>query len=116
MKILVFALFAASSFCFSQDYPSKPIRLIVPVAAGGNQEITARAVAEQMSKGLGQQILVESRPSSSALVGTQLVAHAAPDGYTLVMCGNGSLTIAPSLHARLSYDPVKDFVPISRSS
>ena len=112
MKILVFALFAASSFCFSQDYPSKPIRLIVPVAAGGNQEITARAVAEQMSKGLGQQILVESRPSSSALVGTQLVAHAAPDGYTLLSVST-TFARAPALVAAAGYDPVRDFTGVS---
>src|SRR4051812_28705367 len=86
MKALLFTFlaFAAQSVFAQGDYPSKPIRLIVPVAAGGNQEITARAVAEEMSKGLGQQIIVEARPSSSALIGTQLVARSAPDGYTLL--------------------------------
>ena len=112
MKVLIFLLFAVSPFCFSQDYPSKPIRLIVPVAAGGNQEITARAVAEEMSKGLGQQILVESRPSSSALVGTQLVAHAAPDGYTLLSVST-TFARAPVLVAAAGYDPVRDFAGVS---
>src|SRR4051812_24621665 len=96
----------------AQTFPSKPIRLIVPVAAGGNQEITARAVAEEMSKGLGQQIIVESRPSSSALVGTQLVAHAAPDGYTLLSVST-TFARAPVLAAAAGYDPVRDFIGVS---
>ena len=96
----------------TQDYPAKPIRLIVPVAAGGNQEITARAVAEEMSKGLGQQIVVESRPSSSALVGTQLVAHAAPDGYTLIAVST-TFARAPVLVKAAGYDAVRDFAGIS---
>src|SRR3954464_2123693 len=92
----------------AQTFPSKPIRLIVPVAAGGNQEITARAVTEEMSKALGQPILVEARPSSSGLVGSQLVARAAPDGYTLLSV---AVTFArvPALVASAGYDPVKDF-------
>jgi tripartite-type tricarboxylate transporter receptor subunit TctC len=96
----------------AQTFPSKPIRLIVPVAAGGNQEITARAVAEEMSKGLGQQIVVESRPSSSALVGTQLVARAAPDGYTLLSVST-TFARAPVLAAAAGYDPVRDFIGVS---
>jgi tripartite-type tricarboxylate transporter receptor subunit TctC len=96
----------------AQSYPAKPIRLIVPVAAGGNQEITARAVAEEMSKGLGQQIIVESRPSSSALVGTQLVAHAAPDGYTLLSVST-TFARAPVLVTAAGYDAVRDFAGVS---
>jgi tripartite-type tricarboxylate transporter receptor subunit TctC len=94
------------------DYPNKPIRLIVPVAAGGNQEIAARAVTEEMSKGLGQQILVEARPSSSALVGTQFVARAAPDGYTLLSV-SVTFSRVPAVVAAAGYDPVKDFAAVS---
>jgi tripartite-type tricarboxylate transporter receptor subunit TctC len=94
------------------DYPSKPIRLIVPVAAGGNQEITARALADEMSKGLGQQIVVESRPSSSALVGSQFVARSAPDGYTLLSVST-TFSRAPALIAAAGYDPVRDFTAVS---
>src|SRR5262245_47200223 len=65
-------------------YPAKPVRVIVPLAPGGNQDIVARAIAEEISKGLGQQVIVENRPGASALVGTQAVAKAAPDGYTLL--------------------------------
>ena len=107
--VLAFAFLAEGK---TQDYPSKPIRLIVPVAAGGNQEITARAVAEEMAKGLGQQIIVESRPSSSALIGTQLVAHAAPDGYTLLSVST-TFARAPVLVKAAGYDAVRDFAGVS---
>src|SRR6184192_2413624 len=94
------------------QYPSKPIRVIVPVAAGGNQEITIRAVAEEMSKGLGQPLRVEARPSASALVGTQFVARAAPDGYTLLSVST-TFARAATLVAAAGYDPVRDFVAVS---
>lgn len=94
------------------DYPSKPVRVIVPVAAGGNQEITIRAIAEEMSKGLGQQIIIESRPGSSALVGTQLVARAAADGYTLLSVSS-TFVRASVIVANPGYDPVRDFAAIS---
>jgi tripartite-type tricarboxylate transporter receptor subunit TctC len=112
MRFLAGLFLVISLNGIAQDYPSKPIRLIVPVAAGGNQEITARAVAEEMSKGLGQQIIDESRPSSSALIGTQLVAHAAPDGYTLLSVST-TFARAPVLVASAGYDPVKDFAGVS---
>ena len=118
MKGLVFALASLSVLVYlktgeaQSDYPSKPIRLIVPVAAGGNQEITARAVTEEMARGLGQQILVEARPSSSALIGTQFVARAAADGYTLLSV---AVTFArvPAVVASAGYDPVRDFSAVS---
>lgn len=113
MKRLAAALlFAALALHAHAQYPAKPIRLIVPVAAGGNQEITARAIAEEISKGLGQQVLVESRPSSSALLGTQYVARSAPDGYTLLSVSN-TFARAPALVESAGYDPVKDFAAVS---
>jgi tripartite-type tricarboxylate transporter receptor subunit TctC len=112
MRLIGVLLLALAGSSFGQaDYPSKPIRLIVPVAAGGNQEITARAVTEEMAKGLGQQILVEARPSSSALVGTQLVARAAPDGYTLLSVAV-TFSRVPAVVSSAGYDPVKDFAPV----
>jgi tripartite-type tricarboxylate transporter receptor subunit TctC len=96
----------------AQAYPAKPIRVIVPVAAGGNQEITIRAVAEEMAKRLGQALVVEARPSSSALVGTQFVARSAPDGYTLLSVST-TFARAATLVAAAGYDPVRDFVPVS---
>ena len=96
----------------AQSYPAKPIRVIVPVAAGGNQEITIRAVAEEMAKSLGQPLLIEARPSASALVGTQFVARSAPDGYTLLSVST-TFARAATLVASAGYDPVRDFAAVS---
>jgi tripartite-type tricarboxylate transporter receptor subunit TctC len=93
-------------------YPEKPIRFIVPVAPGGTVDIVARTLAEQMSKNMGQTILVENRPSASSLVGTQLVAKSAPDGYTILTTSTTFLS-APAIVASPGYDPIKDFVPVS---
>jgi len=117
MRFDLFSLIVVLASCFGDakaqtDYPSKPIRLIVPVAAGGNQEITARAIAEEISRYLGQQIVVEARPSSSALVGTQFVARSAPDGYTLLSVST-TFARAATLVASAGYDPVRDFAAVS---
>ncbi len=93
-------------------YPDKPIRLIVPFAAGGNADLVARIVAEGMSPALGQTIVVESRAGAGGSIGAAAVATAAPDGYTLLTGSNGPLTVNPFVQAKLPYDPVKDFVPI----
>jgi len=107
-----FVVFAFCAAAHAQTYPGKPVRIIVPVAAGGNQEITIRAVADEMSKSLGQPLLIEARPSASALVGTQFVARAAPDGYTLLSVST-TFSRAATLVASAGYDPVKDFVGVS---
>src|SRR5918999_1060965 len=78
--LALLALVAASAFAF----PTKPVRMVVPLVPGGNQDIVARAVAEEMSKQLGQQVIVENRPGQSAIIGTQFVKNAPPDGYTLL--------------------------------
>lgn len=96
----------------AQGYPNRPIRIIVPVAAGGNVDLIARAIAEPLSKALGQTITVENRPSAASLVGTQLVAKAAPDGYTLLAHSN-TFVSAPAIASNVGYDPVKDFVGVS---
>jgi tripartite-type tricarboxylate transporter receptor subunit TctC len=93
-------------------YPSKPVRFINPVAAGGNQDIVSRAVAEQVSKALRHQVLVESRPGASAIVGTRSVKSAAPDGYTFLTISN-TFARVPAIVAAAGYDPIKDFVPVS---
>jgi len=110
MRFLALMLCAATAW--AQSYPAKPVRIIVPVAAGGNQEITIRAVADEMSKALGQPLLVEAKPSASALVGTQLVARSAPDGYTLLSVST-TFSRAAILLSAAGYDPVKDFVAVS---
>ena len=103
----------AASCVMAQDvWPSRPIKLIVPVAAGGTVDIVARMLAQELSKGLGQSVVVENRPSSASLVGTQLVAKAAPDGYTLLAHSSTFFT-APLISTNAGYDPVRDFTPIT---
>jgi tripartite-type tricarboxylate transporter receptor subunit TctC len=96
----------------ASDYPNKPIRIIVPVAPGGNVDIVARSLAAELSKSMGQPVVVENRPSAASIVGTQLVAKAAPDGYTLLAHSSTFFT-APTISANAGYDPVKDFAPIT---
>jgi tripartite-type tricarboxylate transporter receptor subunit TctC len=109
-------LCAAAVFCattaFGQAYPVKPVRIIVPLVPGGNQDIVARAVAEELSKGLGQQVIVENRPGQSAIIGTQFVKAAPPDGYTLLSV---AVTFArvPAVVKAAGYDPAADFTGIS---
>jgi len=93
-------------------YPDKPIRLIVPFAAGGNADFVARLCAERMKDTLGQPIVVEYRTGAGGSLGADMAAHSAPDGYTLFTGSNGPLTVNPFVQAKLSYDPLKDFVAI----
>ena len=93
-------------------YPDRPITLIVPYAPGGGNDVVARAVAEPMSKSLGQPIVIENRGGAGGSVGTRQVAKAAPDGYTLGLGGTGTLAIDPTLYPNVGYDPRKDFAPV----
>jgi tripartite-type tricarboxylate transporter receptor subunit TctC len=97
-----------------QAYPVRSIRVIVPLAAGGNVDIVARAVAEQVAKTLGQPVVVENRPGASSLVGTQFVARAAADGYTLLAVANTFATV-PLVVASAGYDPLKDFAGVTQT-
>ena len=94
-------------------YPDKPIRLVVPFAPGGNIDITARIVAPAISESLGQQVLVDNRGGAGGRIGTEMVAKAQPDGYTLLLGSSGALTMNPVFSPLKSYDPVKDFAPTS---
>ena len=96
-----------------QAYPSKPIRLIVPFAAGGGNDNVARLVGKRLSDGLGQQVVVDNRPGAGGVLGAELAAKAAPDGYTLFLGGVGSHAVNPNLHERLPYDPIRDFSPVA---
>ncbi len=93
-------------------YPDHPITLIVPYAPGGGNDVVARAVAEPMSKSLGQPVIIENRGGAGGSVGTRQVAKAAPDGYTLGLGGTGTLAVDPTLYPAVGYDPRKDFAPI----
>src|SRR6188474_2171886 len=92
-------------------YPDHPITLIVPYAPGGGNDVLARAVAEPMSKSLGQPVVIENRGGAGGSVGTRQVAKAAPDGYTLGLGGTGTLAIDPTLYPNVGYDPRRDFAP-----
>ncbi len=96
----------------AQNYPIRPITLVVPYAAGGGNDVMARIVAEKMSKTLGQNIVIENRAGAGGSVATRQVARAAPDGYTLVLGGTGSLAVNPTLYNNVGYDPRKDFAPV----
>jgi tripartite-type tricarboxylate transporter receptor subunit TctC len=98
----------------AQGFPSKPLRIIVPFAAGGNVDLVARGVAQQLAASIGQQVIVDNRPGSSGLLGTQLVAKAAPDGYTLLAMAN-TFAVVPSILSKPGYDPVKDFAGVSQT-
>ena len=93
-------------------YPDRPIRLIVPFAAGGNADFVSRLVGERMSDALGQPIVIEFRTGAGGSLGAEQAARSAPDGYTLFSGSNGPLTVNPFVQAKLSYDPLKDFVAI----
>jgi tripartite-type tricarboxylate transporter receptor subunit TctC len=100
-----------ASVC-AQTYPVKPIRVIVPFPAGGTSDILARAVGQKLSEEWKQQVIVDNRPGAGANIGAELVAKAAPDGYTLLLASTIH-TINPSLYSKLGYDPVRDFAPIT---
>jgi len=97
----------------AQPYPSKPIRLVVPFAPGGSSSIVARAVGAEMSKELGQQIIIDNKPGGGGNVAMLEVARADPDGYTLIIGHIGTLAVNPYMFARLPFDTDKDFVPVS---
>jgi tripartite-type tricarboxylate transporter receptor subunit TctC len=102
----------ASGEAAAQTYPSRPIRLIVPFAAGGPTDVIARIVAQKLSESLGQQVYVEDVPGAGGNTGTAMAAKASPDGYTLLVVSTGFI-VNPSMYAKVPYDPIKDFAPIT---
>jgi len=97
----------------AQDYPVKPIRVIIGYAAGGGNDIILRAMSPEMQKGLGQPLIIENRPGAMSIIAADYVARAQPDGYTILVGPSGPMTINPATYSKLSYDPVRDFAPIS---
>jgi tripartite-type tricarboxylate transporter receptor subunit TctC len=110
---VAFLLVATTTPAQTQSYPGKSIRLVVPFAAGGGTDFFARFTAMKLTQILGQQVVVDNRAGAGGIIGTDMVAKAAPDGYTLLMGHTGTLAINPSLYARIPYDPVRDFSPVS---
>lgn len=104
----------ASGIAHAQGFPSKPLRIVVPLAPGGNVDIVARALAQRLTESLGQQVIVENRPGASSLVGTQYVAKAAPDGYTILAMAN-TFAAVPAVVSKPGYDVIKDFTGITQT-
>ena len=97
----------------AQNYPSKPIRLICPFTPAGSVDIASRAIANELTKTLGQPVTVENKPGAGGNLGGEAAAHSAPDGYTLFMTTSGIQAINPVLYAKMNFDPNKDLVPVA---
>src|SRR5688572_8936035 len=112
--LVIGGVFAASAAFAADDWPSRPITLVGPFAAGGSTDITARIIAEELTKDLGKAVIVDARPGASGSLGVNSVARAAPDGYTILLGTSGTHSAIPHLLKDLPYNPVKDFAPIGQ--
>lgn len=97
----------------AQNYPTKPVRIVVPFPAGGGVDLTARTVGQKLTDYLGQQVVIDNRAGAAGTIGAEHVAKSAPDGYTLLVAGPGSVAVAPLLFPKLGYNPLKDLAPIT---
>ena len=111
--LVIGAIVLAPTVSWSQDYPTKPIRLIIPFAPGGTNDIYGRLIGARLSETLRQQVVIDNRPGAGGSIGADLAAKSPSDGYTLVIGHIGTLAVNPTLYPKLPYDPVKDFQPIS---
>jgi len=111
---MVAAMAAAAPAFAQQDYPNRPVRIIVPYAPGGVTDSSVRAIVEKLSQRLGQQVTVDNRPGAGGNLGTALAAQAAPDGYTLALAFDGNFAIVPHTFAKLPFDPIRDFAPVTK--
>jgi len=102
------AALGAGAVHAAQDWPARPIRIVVPYPPGGSSDIIARAISAPLSQALGQSVVVDNKPGANGNLGADQVAKSAPDGYTLLLCDVGALAISPSVYTRLSFDPSKD--------
>ena len=112
MRIVGLALIFGCAAAWAQAYPSRPLKVILPVPAGGYYDTVTRIVSQRLAERLGQPVVVENRVGAGGVVGTVHAAGQPPDGYTLLFNGIGAMSIFPSLHTKLAYDPVRDFEPI----
>jgi tripartite-type tricarboxylate transporter receptor subunit TctC len=115
MKNLLILLLTvlAPAFAAAQDYPAKPIRIVIPYPPGGASDVTARLLGQKMAEAWGQQVVPDNRPGANGIVALEHVAKSAPDGYTLLLANLGPNAINPAVYSKLPYDPVKDFSPIT---
>jgi tripartite-type tricarboxylate transporter receptor subunit TctC len=108
----MFTAVVACSYANAQTYPAKPVRLLVPFPPGGGTDYTTRLISQKLSEMWGQPVIVENRPGASTTIASEIVAKAAPDGYTLIMASTNH-TINPSLYTRIPYDTIRDFAPVT---
>jgi tripartite-type tricarboxylate transporter receptor subunit TctC len=113
MRNLLFALCLVAAQALAQGYPAKPVRVIVPYPPGGGNDTLGRLFAAKLAERMGQPFVVENRPGAGAMIGTEAAARSAPDGYTLLLSSIATHALSPNLYARVPYDPVKDFAPIT---
>src|SRR5690242_17420465 len=110
---LLFAAIACAAPAYAQPYPNQAIRLVVPFAPGGGSDILARIVGQQLGTRLGQSVVIDNRAGAGGTIGSDIVAKAAPNGYTLLLGSSAPQGIGPSLYKKIPYDAVKDFAPIT---
>lgn len=116
LAAVAFAVCLATSSAYGQPaaaYPSKPIRMVVPFPPGGPTDLVARLIGQKLTERWGQQVVIENRAGAGGTIGAEFVARSAPDGYTLVMGSTANMAVNVTLYDKLSYDPVKDFVPVN---
>ena len=113
LAVTLAAMTAATAVCAQTAYPTRPVRMVVPYPPGGGNDIIGRLLAEDLSRRLGQQVIVDNRPGGSTVIGAEIVARAQPDGYTILVTSHTTYALMPNLRPKLPYDPERDFEPIS---
>src|SRR3954447_7472797 len=113
LRIALLLICVAALPATAQEYPSKPIRIVVGYAAGGGNDLIVRVMAPRLAEGLGQPVIVENKPGAQAIIATESVAKAAPDGYTVLMGPTGPMSMNPATYSKLPYDSIRDFAPIA---
>ena len=120
VRAAIFAAFVAAvaaaghaGSASAEVYPNRPVRIVVPYSPGGTTDILARALAQKLAEALGQQVVVDNRPGAAGMIGADLVAKAAPDGYTVLMASVAEVAINQSLYGKMTYDPVRDLAPVT---
>src|SRR4051812_16920177 len=108
------ALALCSAQVLAQSYPAKPVRIVVPFAAGGGVDLTARILAQRLGERVGQTVFVENRTGASGIIGTEYVAKAAPDGYTLLVGSQTTQAVVPAMYGKVGYDALRDFVGVTQ--
>ena len=112
-SLLILASIVGAPISHADDYPSRPVHIVVPYAAGGGTDAMARFIARGLEKRLGQPVIIDNRPGQGTAVGGTYVARAAPDGYTLLMATSSTLAMNPTIYPKLAYDPPRDFTPVA---